>query len=245
MTYSDETYGKHAAPVYDDWHNTIEPQFIDRLTELVGQGSALELGIGTGRIALPLAERGIKVDGIDISQPMLDQLKAKPGAENINLHLGGFADFDLQAKFDLAYVVFNTLFMLTSQAEQVRCFKSVAKHLTDRGSFVLEAFVPDLNRFQKNQANWVTKVTEEVVHLDVCQHDPVAQTVTGQKVVLTDGNVRLYPIKIRYAWPAELDLMAQLAGLRLRERWSNWQKTPFGSESGKHISIYERIPETL
>jgi SAM-dependent methyltransferase len=240
MNYSDETYGERVAGVYDDWHSTIEPNFIESLAELIGDGKALELGVGTGRIALPLAARGVNVTGVDISPSMLDQLKQKPNADKLQLHAGGFANLEVPGNFDVVYVVFNTLFMLTTQEEQIQCFQSVASHLTDNGCFVIEAFVPNLARFQGGQVNWATKVTEDVVQLDVGQHDAVKQTVMSQKVVLTDGNVRLYPLKIRYAWPSELDLMAQLAGLRLRERWSNWQKTPFDSDSGKHISIYER-----
>jgi hypothetical protein len=135
--------------------------------------------------------------------------------------------------------------MLTSQSEQVRCFRSVASTLNDNGCFVIEAFVPNLSRFVGGQVNWATSVTEDVVQLDVGRHDQADQTVTSQKVILTDGNVRLYPIKIRYAWPSELDLMAQLSGLRLRERWSSWQKTPFDGESGKHISVYERVSDMV
>ena len=241
MKYSDDTYGNEVASVYDDWYSEVDSHAIDRLAELTGDGKALELGVGTGRIALLLAAREVNVSGIDVSQSMLDQLKEKTGAEKVGLHCGSFLDLDVPGQFDVIYVVFNTIYMLTSQADQVRCFKSVASHLTNNGVFLLEAFVPDLNRFQGNQANWVQKITEEVVQLDVGLHDAVQQTVTSQKVVLRNGDVRLYPLKIRYAWPSELDLMAQVAGLRLCERWNDWQKTPFDSTSGKHISIYERV----
>jgi SAM-dependent methyltransferase len=239
MDYSDETYGDRVAAIYDDWYGDLEPSSIDLLAELAGQGRTLELGIGTGRIAIPLAARNVNVIGIDVAQAMIDQLKAKPEAQSIDVHLGSFADLDVAGQFDLVYVVFNTFFMLTSQTEQVRCFRNVASHLTNNGSFVIEAFVPNLSRFQLGQMNLATKVTTDAIELDVGKHDSAKQLVTAQKVVLTEGNVRLYPIQIRYAWPSELDLMAQLAGLRLRERWSNWQKTPFDSESGKHISVYE------
>jgi SAM-dependent methyltransferase len=245
MTYSDETYGNQVATVYDEWYAEVDLHAIDRLAELTGSGKALELGIGTGRIALPLSAHGVSVTGIDVSEAMLAQLRNKRGAEKLELHLGSFLTLEGLEQFNLVYVVFNTLFMLTAQSEQVRCFQAVAKHLTDDGVFVVEAFVPDLTRLQFGQANWVQRVTEDVVQLDVGMHDATQQTVTSQKVVLTNGNTRLYPLKIRYAWPSELDLMAQLAGLRLRERWNNWQKTPFDSTSGKHISIYERMSDTL
>jgi SAM-dependent methyltransferase len=243
MDHTDQTYGNYVAPVYDGWHSSVDPHLLDRLTELAGHGPALELGIGTGRIALPLVARGIEITGIDASQPMLEQLQVKPGAEKIQLHVGSFADFELQTKFNLAYVVFNTFYWLTTQTEQVRCFKSVARHLNEGGCFAIEGFVANLTRFQSGQFNWATSVTEELVQLEVGQHDSVNQLITMQKVLLTNGNVNLYPIKIRYVWPSELDLMAQLAGLRLRARWSSWQQTPFENESGKQISIYERSSE--
>lgn len=244
MKYSDDTYGNEVASVYDDWYSEVDRHAIDRLAELSGDGRALELGIGTGRIALPLASRGVNVSGIDVSQSMLDQLKEKTGAEKIALHFGSFLDLNVPGQFDLIYIVFNTIYMLTSQADQVRCFQSVASRLSESGVFLVEAFVPDLTRFQAGQANWVQKITEDVVQLDVGLHDAVQQTVTSQKVILSNSGTRLYPLKIRYAWPSELDLMAQVAGLRLRERWNDWQRTPFDSGSGKHISIYERMSDT-
>lgn len=238
--YADETYGERVAGVYDDWYSTVDTHAIDFLGALAGEGRALELGIGTGRVALPLVAKNVNVSGIDAAQSMIDRLKAKPGSESIDVRLGSFADVSIDGEFDLVYVVFNTFFALGSQAEQVRCFRNVASHLSTKGCFVIEAFVPNLSRFTGGQVNWATKVTEDVVELDLGLHDAAEQKVTSQKVVIKDGNVRLYPIQIRYAWPSEIDLMAQLAGLRLRERWSNWQKEPFDSGSGKHISVYER-----
>ena len=236
--YSDDTYGERVAHTYDDWYTTVDDGAIDLLSELAGDGPALELGIGTGRIALPLAGRNVKVSGIDASPLMVDKLKSKESSEVINLYMGSFADVEVDGKFQLIYIVFNTFFALLSQEEQVRCFRNVASHLTSTGCFLIEAFVPDLNRFNGGQVNWATKVEDEVVELDVGQHDAVNQRVTSQKVVLKDQSVKLYPVQIRYVWPAELDLMAQLAGLRLRDRWGSWQRTPFDSTSGKHISIY-------
>ena len=236
--YSDETYGEHVAGVYDEWYSDYDSQAIDTLAELAGGGRALELGIGTGRIALPLAAKNVEVHGIDAAASMISRLRAKAGAESITLTQGNFADVPVEGEFALIYIVFNTFFALSTQDEQVRCFRNVAAHLSRDGCFVIEAFVPDLNRFTGGQVNWATKVTADEVQLDVGQHDSAAQRVISQKVVLTDGNVRLYPVQIRYAWPSELDLMAQLAGLRLRERWSNWQREPFSSESKKHISVY-------
>jgi SAM-dependent methyltransferase len=227
--YSDETYGEHVAGVYDEWYADYDSHAVDALAELARGGRALELGIGTGRIALPLSAKGIEVHGVD----------AAPSMIRITVTQGSFADIPVEGEFALVYIVFNTFFALSSQDEQVRCFRNIAAHLSRDGCFVMEAFVPDLNRFIGGQVNWATKVTADEVQLDVGQHDAAAQRVVSQKIVFTDGNVKLYPVQIRYAWPSELDLMAQLAGLCLRERWSNWRREPFTSESMKHISIYQ------
>lgn len=238
--YTHQTYGERVAGVYDDWFTTYDPHAIDLLAELANKGRALELGIGTGRFALPLAAKGVEVHGIDAAESMISRLREKSGGDRIQITMGNFAEVPVQEKFSLVYIVFNTFFALSSQDEQVQCFRNVAAHLEDGGCFVMEAFVPDVTRFQGGQVNWATKVTTDVVELDVGRHDAATQRVVSQKVVITDGSVRLYPVQIRYCWPSELDLMAQLAGLRLRERWSNWKREPFTSESGHHISIYER-----
>jgi SAM-dependent methyltransferase len=238
--YTHETYGERVAGVYDDWFTTYDPHAIDVLAELAHQGRALELGIGTGRFALPLAAKGVEVHGVDAAESMIARLREKPGGDRLRITTGNFAEVPVDEKFRLVYIVFNTFFALSSQDEQVRCFRNVAAHLEPGGCFVIEAFVPDLTRFTGGQVNWATKVTADEVQLDVGQHDPATQRVVSQKVVITEGNVRLYPVQIRYCWPSELDLMAQLAGLRLRERWANWKREPFTSESGQHISIYER-----
>jgi SAM-dependent methyltransferase len=237
--YSHETYGERVAGVYDEWFSDYDQHAIDLLAELAHGGRALELGIGTGRFALPLSAKGVAVEGIDAAAAMVSRLHAKPGGDRITVTPGNFADVSVERKFALIYIVFNTFFALSSQEEQVRCFRNVAEHLAPGGCFVMEAFVPDLRRFTGDQVNWATKVTTDQVQLDVGRHDSATQQVISQKVVITDGNVKLYPVQIRYCWPSELDLMAQLAGLRLRERWSNWKREPFTSESGKHISIYE------
>jgi SAM-dependent methyltransferase len=236
--YSDETYGESVAGVYDEWHSEYDSHAIDTLAELAHGGSALELGIGTGRIALPLSAKGVEVHGIDAANSMILRLQAKPGSERITVTRGNFADVPVTGKFELVYIVFNTFFALSSQDEQVRCFRNVAAHLSPGGCFVIEAFVPDVTRFSGGQVNWATKVTMDEVQLDVGQHDAAAQRVVSQKVVIKNGAVQMYPLEIRYAWPSELDLMAQLAGLGLRERWSNWQREPFSSASGKHISVF-------
>ena len=238
-SYSHETYGERVAGIYDELYSDYDPHAIDTLADLAGKGPVLELGIGTGRIALPLTAKNVEVHGVDASAPMVEQMRAKPGGERIKLYLGNFAEVPVAGKFALVYVVFNTFFMLGSQEEQVQCFRNVAQHLAPGGCFVIEAFVPDVTRFSGGQVNWATKITTDEVLLDVGKHDAIAQRVVSQKIVITEGNIRLYPAQMRYCWVSELDLMAQLAGLRLRERWSDWQRAPFTSESGKHISIYE------
>ena len=238
-SHKHEAYGESVAGVYDDWYSELNPKAIEVLADLSGGGKVLELGIGTGRIALPLSAKGVEVHGIDAAPSMIARLRAKPGGDRIMVTQGNFAEVPVDGKFALIYIVFNTFFMLLSQEEQVQCFKNVAQHLAPGGCFVIEAFVPDLSRFTGGQVNWATKVTADEVLLDVGNHDAATQRVRGQKVVITEGNVRLYPAQIRYCYPSELDLMAQLAGLRLRERWANWKREPFTSESNQHISIYE------
>jgi len=240
QSYTHETYGERVANDYDDWYKDFDRDAITMLTELARDGRALELGIGTGRIALPLIEKNVEVHGLDASSSMVDKMRAKPNGDRVPVNFGNFADVGVDGQFTLIYVVFNTFFALASQDEQVRCFRNVAAHLTPDGCFLIEAFVPDMTRFDRGQTVSATNVTTENVDLDVSQHDSVTQRVVSQKVFLRDGSIRLYPIEIRYAWPSELDLMAQIAGMRLRQRWSNWQRTPFTSESTKHISVYER-----
>ena len=237
--YKDETYGERVADIYDDWFPTADPYAITFLTKLANGGNVLELGIGTGRFAVPLANNNLTVHGIDASESMVARLHDKERIDQITVTMGNFAEVPVEGEFQLVYVVFNTFFALQSQEMQVRCFQNVAKHLAKPGVFVIEAFVPDLTRFIRGRAHWPMRITADRLELDASEHDPVTQKVVSQKVVMTDGNVRLYPVQIRYAWPAELDLMAQVAGLRLRERFSGWQEEPFTADSQKHISVYE------
>jgi SAM-dependent methyltransferase len=237
--YSHDTYGERVAGVYDEWYSDVNPHLIDTLAELAHGGPALELGIGTGRIALPLAAKGVEVHGVDAAESMISRLRAKPGGERITITKGNFAEVPIDGKFALVYIVFNTFFALSTQEEQVQCFRNVAAHLAPGGCFVIEAFVPDLSRFTYGQSNFARKVTTDEVTLDVSQHHAATQNVISQQVVIRDGKIQMYPVQIRYCWPSEMDLMAQLAGLRLRERWSNWKREPFTSDSGFHISVYE------
>jgi SAM-dependent methyltransferase len=230
------------AEIYDQWPGI--PQNADAvvacLTRLAGRGPILELGIGTGRIALPLAQRGFSVHGIDASPAMVAHLRAKPGGEHIPVTIGNFADMAVEGRFTLIFVVFNTFFGLLSQDDQVRCFLGVAQHLTDDGVFVLEAFVPDVTRFDRDQHVEVRQVTTDGIHLETSVHDRVQQRIMSQHVVLSEQGIRLYPVQVRYAWPSELDLMARLAGLQSRYRWAGWAQEPFTATSGSHVSVYAR-----
>ena len=242
--YGSETYGELIAEVYDELYaERFGEQAEEIATALAGLargGRALELGIGTGRIALPLQARGIEVQGIDSSAQMVTKLRAKPGGERIPVTIGDFADMGVEGEFSVVFVVFNTFFGLLSQEEQVRCFRNVSKHLAADGVFVIEAFVPDQTRHVRGQSTSVTRVEADSVGLDVSRHDPVTQRVASQHLLISESGVRLYPVQLRYAWPTELDLMAQLAGLRLRERWGGWKGERFTATSGSHVSIYER-----
>lgn len=241
--FAPSTYGDHIADIYDVWHDPRSEGTRDCvafLTELADGGSALELGIGTGRVALPLAERGVRVVGIDASQNMIAKLCDKPGGADIEVHVGDFGDLSVPGRFSLVFAVFATFFGLVSQDAQVRCFRRVADRLEPGGSFVIEAFVPDLTRFDRGQRVSATAVSADEARLDVNRHDPVSQIITGQHISISEKGITMYPVQIRYAWPSELDLMARLAGLRLAERWSGWKGERFLADSGRHVSVYRK-----
>jgi SAM-dependent methyltransferase len=235
------SFGQDAAEIYDDAPRGDEAAAVAFLEHLAGDGPALELAIGTGRIALPLAARGIRVDGVDISPAMVAKLREKPGGARVSVTIGDFADVPVPGTYRLVYVVFNTLFNLLTQDEQVRCFENVAAHLADDGSFVVEAFVPtSLTRLRDDQYVDAEAIGVDEVWLDVGRHDPVAQRLDESHVRLTGDGVRLFPIVTRYAWPSELDLMARIAGLRLKDRWAGWNREPFTGGSRLHVSVYGR-----
>jgi SAM-dependent methyltransferase len=237
--YTESTYGDSIADVYDDWYRDIDPDIITTLAGLARGGRALEMGIGSGRIALPLQAAGVTMHGIDASPAMVARLREKPGGATIPVAMGNFADVDVEGQFDLVFIVFNTFFALPSQAEQVRCFANVARHLAPDGAFVLEVFAPDVARYNAGrQSVRVVTMDDQGVRLDVAQYDPVKQRITVQHVHLSPQGVQLYPVQLRFAWPAELDLMAQLAGLQLQQRWGGWHRGPFTADSARHISVY-------
>jgi SAM-dependent methyltransferase len=234
-------YGDSWASVYDEHHHAHDPgQAVEFLAGLADGGRALELAIGTGRVALPLAARGVSVEGVDASQAMVERLRAKPGGASIPVTIGDMAEVPISGPFQLVYLVFNTLFGLLSQARQAECFASVARVLNDGGTFVIECFVPDLTRFDRSQRVGARAVTEDSAILEVSRHDAASQRITTQIVMLDEQGVHLRPVAMRYSWPGELDLMAAQAGLRLRERYSDWDREPFDSTSRGHVSVYER-----
>ncbi len=239
--YKPETYGDAIADVYDEMYSYVDPSdAVAALADLARGGPVLELAVGTGRIALPLARRGLEVHGIDASAAMLAGLREKEGAEKIHAVVGDFADVAIEGSFSLVFVAFNTFFALTTQDAQVRCFANVARKLAPGGLFAIEAFVPDPTRFTNGQTMQVTSVQRDAVRIEASRHDRASQTIDSQLIVVRDGTTRLLPIALRYAWPSELDLMARLAGLRLRDRWSSYKRARFDSTSTQHVSIYER-----
>ena len=216
---------------------------VDLLVELAGSGPALELGIGTGRIALPLAQSGVRVHGIDLSDAMVARLRAKPGGDDIRVTIGDFATTTVGGTFSLAYLVFNTIFNLTTQEAQVACFRNVAAHLVPGGCFVIEAGVPDVQRLVPGETIRAFHVSENKWGFD--EYDTATQSLTSHHLEIVDGRLERNSVPFRYAWPAELDLMAQLAGMRLRERWGGWKREPFTSDSRQHVSIWENPPSDL
>ena len=235
------SFGEDVAEMYGDVQRGDELEAVAFLEQLARGGPALELAIGAGRIALPLAAQGIRVDGVDISPAMVAQLRAKPGGDQISVTIGDFADVPVSGTYRLIFVVWNTMFNLLTQEDQVRCFENVAAHLTDDGSFVIEAGVPSfLYRLRNDQYVDAEAIGVDEVRLDVARHNPVKQLLEESHVFLSREGVRLNPIVTRYAWPSELDLMARIAGLRLKERWSGWDRTPFTSTSRNLVSVYGR-----
>jgi SAM-dependent methyltransferase len=228
-------YDESSAEMFDP--AVVDP-VVDLLAEIAGSGRALELGLGTGRIALPLAQRGVPVHGIELSKAMVARLRAKPGGEDIGVTIGDFATTTVDGTFSLSYLVFNTIMNLTTQAAQVACFRNAAAHLEPGGRFVIEVMVPDLQRLPPGETLLALYVSETRWGFD--EYDVANQGLTSHHFESVDGRVERTSIPFRYAWPSEFDLMAQLAGMRLRERWSGWKREPFTSLSRSHVSVYER-----
>ncbi len=236
-------FGERVAAVYDEhsggmFDPAVVGPAVETLAELAGDGAALEFAIGTGRIALPLAERGVRVVGIDNSEAMLARLREKPGAERLEALAGDMATTRVAGAFSLVYLVFNTIFNLNTQDGQVACFENAAAHLPSGGRFVIEARVPELQRLPLGQT--VLPWRADPRGMSYYVYDVVTQRLSGQHYHFVDGGVQPSPIEMRYAWPAELDLMARLAGMRLQDRWGGWQREPFTGLSPAHVSVYEK-----
>jgi SAM-dependent methyltransferase len=236
-------YGRHFADEYDEHYEGYwdTDGAVARLATLAGAGPVLELGVGTGRLALPLAERGLEVHGVDASDDMLERLRLKPGADRLTLYSGHFNEVEVPATFALVVLAFNTIFALPDQDAQVDCFANAARRLARGGRFVVEAWIPQLERFTTGSAVTVRVLRADRVSLDVARVDPVTQRMETTQVAFTaDGQVRLYPANHRYAWPSELDLMARLAGLSLESRDEDWRGTAFTAHSTTHVSVYRK-----
>jgi SAM-dependent methyltransferase len=228
-------YDSDAADMFEP--AVLEPA-VSFLADLAGPGPALEFGIGTGRIAIPLAHRGIRVHGIDLSPDMLAQLQVKPGADEIGVTAGDFATTTIAGSFRLAYLVFNTIENLTSQDDQVDCFRNASAHLEPGGCFVIEVEVPQLQRLPPGET--VRPFTVTPAHLGFDEFDIARQGLVSHHYNVENGQLRVTSVPFRYVWPAELDLMARLAGMTLRERWANWRREPFTSDSTSHVSAWQK-----
>ena len=236
-------FGEGVAERYDEssaemFHPAVVGPVVDFLAGLAGDGAALELGIGTGRIAIPLSRRGVAVHGIDLSPQMVAQLRAKPGSGGIGVTVGDFATTRVEGRFSLAYLVRNTIGNLTTQDGQVACFQNVAAHLVPGGCFVLEVIVPALQRLPPGETIRPFAVTP--AHLGFDEYEVATQIAISHHYWMLDGRLDARSVPFRYVWPAELDLMARLAGMTLEERWSGWRREPFTSDSTQHVSVWEK-----
>jgi SAM-dependent methyltransferase len=234
-------YGRQAAPGYDELHAELDPSAaVETLADLAGGGPVLEFGIGTGRLALPLAERGLAVHGIEGSPDMAELLKSKPGGQDIPVVVGDFAKATAGDDFQLAFLAYNTIYALPTQDAQVDCFVNAARHLRPGGRFVVEAWVPDVGAFRNGGAVRPVQVSGGHVELEVANLHAAEQTMLTTKIHLSERGIRLIPANHRYAWPSELDLMARIAGLGLAHRWETWQRAPFHDGSTTHVSVWEK-----
>lgn len=232
-------FGRQWAETYD--HGELDPRpAVDFLVGLAPGGSALELAIGTGRVALPLAARGLIVDGVEASPEMVAKLRAKAGGADLHVVIGDMADVPVPGPYPLVYLVYNTLFNLVREQRQRDCFRNVARVLAPGGAFVIETFVPDSADFDRDEQVQVREVTEDSATIRLHQYDRAAQTFVRQTIRFDGGGVHLSPFAMRYCWPAQIDEMARAAGLRLTERYADWHRQPFDTTSKSHVSVYRR-----
>ena len=241
----EDHFGEDVASRYDqsdepEFDPAVIAQTVEFLAALAGEGPALELAIGTGRIALPLAARGVAVHGIDLSRAMVKRLRAKSGGKAIAVAIGDISstEVDGAGSFSLAYLLYNTIENLTTQAAQVAAFRNAARHLRAGGSFVIECTIPDLRRLPEGATAVVFAMGER--HWGIDEYDVARQGLVSHHFNVVDGKVEYGAWPFRYVWPAELDLMAELAGLRLHERWAGWDHEPFTNDSRKHVSVWRK-----
>ncbi len=235
-------YGRHIGPVYDELavsaFQTDTEAAVALLAELAAGGPVLEFGIGTGRLAIPLIQRGLRVHGIEGSPEMVEQLRRKPDGASLPVTLGNFADTRVKGRFDLVVLAANTVYALPSQDAQVQTFRNAAAHLAPGGRFVIEAWVPDVGDFRAGRALRIVSIVDRRVVLEAAELDPVEQHMRTTKLFCGPDGLQAFPANHRYAWPAELDLMARLAGLRREQRWEDWRRTPFTAVSRNHVTAY-------
>lgn len=241
MHFEPDTFGKLNAEDYDAVHDPgTTDAAVSLISDIGGPGRILELAIGTGRVALPLAAKGHRIEGIEGAPEMVAKLRDKPGGADIPVTIGDMADVDVEGPFDHVFLIFNTLFNLTTQDAQIRCFQNVATRLAPGGSFLIETFVPNLAGFTNHQRVATKQLDMSSVWLEAIQHDPVAQRFVYQRVRITEEGTKLVPLVLRYAYPPELDLMAKLAGMTLENRWGDWERSAFTADSTMHVSVYRK-----
>lgn len=236
--WSERVASRYDAASSEMYNDAVLAPAVEFLADLAGDGRALEFAVGTGRVAIPLSARGIEVCGIELSQPMVDQMVAKPGAERVPITIGDMATTRVAGSFSLVYLVYNTITNLLTQDEQVECFRNAAAHLEVGGHFVVEVFVPELRRLPAGETIAAFDVTSS--HLGFDEYDVVNQRLISHHYWITGGRVETFDSHHRYAWPAEYDLMARLAGVSLHERWSDWHRQPFTSSSTSHVSVWKK-----
>lgn len=240
---SNSPYGQDYADIYDQsFDDRDDPgKLVAAISAVSPSGAILEFGIGSGRIALPLARAGRHVTGVDNSKEMLALLEKKPGAEKIANHLGDITTLKVAGEFSLVLVCFSTIYLLGSQSAQLLCFQNASNHLRAGGRFLVEAFLHDRSQWLTNEQFSTTGVERDVVTARAAVHDPVLQTITLQHLTIRAGGISFRPNLLRYIWPSELDLMGKLSGMRLVERWGDWNRTSFSAASSNMISVYEKI----
>ena len=240
--HDDGYFDERVAATYDDDTSIFDPNVVDPavdfIAHVVDRGRALEFGVGTGRIALPLAQRGIAVHGIELSRAMIARLRAKPGGVDIGITIGDFATAHAEEQFSVVYLVFNTINNLTTQAAQVACFRNAAAHLAPGGCFIIEVGIPALQRLPVGETILAFHLSK--THWGIDEYDVVTQGLTSHHIKIVEGQAERFSVPFRYVWPSELDLMAQMAGMTLKERWGGWRRQPFTNLSASHVSVWEK-----